>query len=225
MGEVVVNTGLKPSKGQITFDCEGNEGGTYHSRELHVPTSTSGLTIGRGYDMKERTQHTIISDLTLAGVSAEDAKKIAKAAHLSGKEAKNFITDNELGDFEISSDTQVKLFERAYQDAEKDVKRISRKADVVEAYGSTDWDALDPVIKDLLVDLRFRGDYTGSSRKSIQKHVADNDLEALAQDMSDTELWKNVPAERFKARKAMLDEAVRKKKDQEAKQVKLPPKP
>lgn len=41
----------------MTFDQEGleNPGKKYHSRVPHVPSSSSGVTIGRGYDMKYKT--------------------------------------------------------------------------------------------------------------------------------------------------------------------------
>mgnify|MGYP006875700117 CR=1 FL=1 len=41
-------TVLKSTEGLLTFESEGHEGGPYHSRTLHVPSHTSGLTIGRG---------------------------------------------------------------------------------------------------------------------------------------------------------------------------------
>ena len=62
----------KPSRGVLTWEAEGSEGGRYHSRVLHVPSNTSGLTIGRGYDMKDRSAAEAQKDLIAAGV---DAKK------------------------------------------------------------------------------------------------------------------------------------------------------
>jgi hypothetical protein len=44
----------KVAKGQATYNSEGNEGGKYHSRKAHHPTAASGVTIGRGYDLKEK---------------------------------------------------------------------------------------------------------------------------------------------------------------------------
>ena len=41
----------EPKEGKVTFNSEGTEGGFFHSRKLHVPTASSGLTLGRGYDM------------------------------------------------------------------------------------------------------------------------------------------------------------------------------
>ena len=34
-----------PEIGIVTWDSEGSEGGRFHSRRLHVPSDTSGLTI------------------------------------------------------------------------------------------------------------------------------------------------------------------------------------
>ena len=84
---------LKVSKGQVTFDSEGNDNkGTIHySRVPHWPGGCSGLTIGRGYDMGRRTKKEIIDDLTKAGVDIETAKKLAESAGLVGKKAKEFL--------------------------------------------------------------------------------------------------------------------------------------
>ena len=41
----------KPGK-QFTFDAEGFEGGKLHTRKPHVPTDSSGLTVGRGFDLR-----------------------------------------------------------------------------------------------------------------------------------------------------------------------------
>jgi hypothetical protein len=44
---------LAPSTGLLTWGAEGTEGGRFHSRVLQFPPGASGLTLGRGYDMKE----------------------------------------------------------------------------------------------------------------------------------------------------------------------------
>ena len=56
-----------------------------------MPTSSSGLTIGRGYDMKEKTESQIQKDLIKCGVATKSAKIISKAAGISGAKAKAFI--------------------------------------------------------------------------------------------------------------------------------------
>lgn len=192
------------TKGLLTYEAEGMEGGPYHSRKLHVPSNSSGLTIGRGYDMKEKTSETIEADLTEAGVENGDAKLLAGAAKLSGDLAKQFIVNNNLQDFEISMDTQEILFNASYEKMSADVKRICNKADCVKIYGKVEWDELNVAIKEVLVDLRYRGDYTPASRKLIQKVVADNDLESFTRTLSNRELWSRVPQDRFDRRAKFL---------------------
>ncbi|MBQ4839626.1 pesticin C-terminus-like muramidase [Pseudoalteromonas luteoviolacea] len=193
-----------PNIGQFTFEQEGQEGGPYHSRTLHVPSQSSGLTIGRGFDLKHRSAQQIVEQLLQAGVAFDDAHKLAKASGLHGSEAKEFIAEHGLQGFEVSPKEQVNLFEQTYEVMAKDVKRICDKADCVEVYGPVDWVNLHHKIKDILIDLRYRGDYTPATRKRIQRYVAQNDLQAFSKEMSDKELWHKVPIERFKQRLAYL---------------------
>ena len=199
---------VTPEKGAVTWDSEGSEGGRYHSRKLHVPTDSSGLTIGRGYDMKQKNAGTIVNDLTKANVCKEDAEKISKAAGLTGDDARQFIKDQKLGDFEISQPSQKLLFAATYDAEESEAKRLATKVDVTAKYGTTDWDGLDPSITEILVDLKFRGDYDGVAREKIQKSVVDNDIEAFAANLCNRDNWKNVPEDRFKRRKAFLEKAL-----------------
>ena len=197
---------LKPSRGIVTFESEGVEqpGNKFHSRVFHVPTSSSGLTIGRGYDMKMKSKAKIVADLTAAGVAPADAKAISAAAGLRGPDAKAFVAKNGFFDFSISQETQVKLFEISYREEEAEVKRISAKPDCVKAYGQVDWDKAHPAIRDIFVDLKFRGDYTSASRKLVQKLLATNDLAGLKKAMAAPASWAAVPADRFKRRNDFL---------------------
>ena len=68
---------LQPLTGKVTFESEGTEKGPYHSRILHVPSTTSGLTIGRGYDMKMKDYSKVQQDLITSGVKIVDAKLLA----------------------------------------------------------------------------------------------------------------------------------------------------
>ena len=199
-----------PEIGLITWDSEGMElpGNRFHSRVLHVPTEGSGLTLGRGYDMKERTPAEIARDLVAAGVAGTDAATISQAAGLFGAGARQFITDRRLDKFEISKPTQKNLFITTYNKLKADVVRISAKPDVVTAYGACDWPNILQPIVDLVVDLRFRGDYTGTTRALVQKLVAGNDLAGLAQAMKVSASWANVPSDRRQRRIAFLDQAL-----------------
>ena len=196
-----------PTFGIVTWESEGTEGGRYHSRKLHVPSSSSGLTVGRGYDMRRKSASKISTDLTSVGIDAKDSAKLKLSAGLFGEAASQFIIDNDLLDFQISADAQKSLFKISYDHESAEVKRICEKADVVLAYGKTDWTKLNSSIKDITIDLKFRGDYTGASRKNIQKTIADNDLEAFKKVMLDKTKWPNVPEDRFNRRKKYLENA------------------
>ena len=210
--EFVTTLSQQPEKGMVTWDSEGTEGGKFHSRKLHVPSDESGLTLGRGYDMKSRTAAGVLIDLVRAGLPRSDAETISKGAGLKGKAAKKFIADNELRDFEITPAAQRKLFEIAYEAEAAEAKRIALKDDVRAKYGATDWGKLDPAIQEILVDLKFRGDYTPAARTRIQKYVAANDLEGFAKQLADAALWAKVPPDRFKRRKKFLEDAVARRK-------------
>ena len=98
-------------KGKFTFEQEVGPG----SEKLHHPTKTSGVTVGAGYDMKEKTSDQIINDLTSVGVDNNMASRIAGAAGLSGKEATNFVKNN--SDVALSMDQQKQLFSLSFGQA------------------------------------------------------------------------------------------------------------
>jgi len=64
------------------------------SERLHWPKGASGVTLGAGYDMKERSEDEVASDLTGIGVSADVAKKVSKGAGLAGQDADSFVKKN-----------------------------------------------------------------------------------------------------------------------------------
>lgn len=194
--------------GQLTFDAEGLETrGPYFSRTPHVPGPWSGITIGRGYDMRERSENEIIEDLSKAGVSQDRAQQLATCRGLSGNSAKEYLEKNNLTGIEITPGEQKALFMLTYQELEGDVIRICSKQDVVDKYGQTDWNNLHPIIKDIVVDLRYRGDYTGATRERIQPVLVENNLDTLKDIMGDQQYWvsmRGVPKDRFERRRNYL---------------------
>lgn len=199
-------------EGQLTFDAEGLEArGAYFSREAHWPGGASGVTIGRGYDMKHRSAETVISDLTAAGVPQADAELLAQGAGLEGRAAAAFIAREDVRDLEITPLAQKNLFSTVYNHYESEVRRISDKPDTVARYGSVDWDNLDPAIRDVAVDLIYRGDYTTATRRSVQPLIVANDLQGLRDLLADetrmTGDW-GVPRDRFERRRDYLQAAL-----------------
>src|SRR5690606_23616824 len=145
------------------FDAEGNdiEGSHFFSRVPHwPPVGASGVTIGRGYDVGH--QPDVRGDLESVGISEPLLSWLSGAKGLTKSMARDYLNSASAGprSTPITRKQQHDLFVFVYKFMEKDVRRICEKRDVIEAYGATDWDALHPKIKDMLVDLRYRGDYT-----------------------------------------------------------------
>ncbi|MEJ3628781.1 hypothetical protein [Vibrio vulnificus] len=189
-----------PLQGVLTWSAEGNEGGSYHSRKLHVPSDSSGVTVGRGYDLRMKKLALVRKDLASAGIRPDVISKLVGAIGLQGKRAKQFIIDSDLIDYQISVDAQLKLFNISYAFESSEVKRICNKADVVKKYGATDWANLNEKIKEVTVDLKFRGDYTPTAREYLQESIANNDLGSFKKIVTNKSLWAKVPVDRFDKR-------------------------
>jgi hypothetical protein len=189
-----------PSQGALTWSAEGVSDPTsrYYSRKAHIPSPSSGITIGRGYDLKQHSESEILRDFTAAGLTKEQAALFASARSLSGLAAHTFIETSGLP--EISAEEEEALFQISWASALKDVQRISALPLVVQAYGAIDWSTISPAIRDLLVDLRYRGDYTPQTRALVQSAAAKNDLQSLSEVLSNRQLWLQVPRDRFERR-------------------------
>lgn len=65
-----------------------------HSNHLHFPGGSSGVTLGPGYDFKERNALDVQKTLESVGVDSVSAAKASKGAGLSGSSANTFATNN-----------------------------------------------------------------------------------------------------------------------------------
>jgi uncharacterized protein YgiM (DUF1202 family) len=213
------NDPLQVDRGQLTFDAEGTEGGRFHSRRAHWPGGVSGVTIGRGYDLGQHSASQIQADLTQAGISAGDAGRFAGAAGLTGNAARDWLQANRGSLSEITLEQQEALFNIAYARLAGDVERISgnyartmgqrtgRDQDEFEI----DFARLHPAIRDTLVDLRYRGDYTPTTRQRVQPPAIANDLRAMYDVIRDRAYWmqqRGVPEDRFNRRVRFLEAAL-----------------
>jgi uncharacterized protein (TIGR02594 family) len=210
------NDPLKVSEGQVTFDAEGQDSGHYFSRVCHWPGGNSGVTIGRGYDLGSRTAKGVAADLTAAGITGGQATTLSTGAGLKGDAAGKWVKDNKAKVGEITHDQQKALFALVYAELKQSVVDISEKKGTKDkpgaktVYGDVDFDTLHPAIMEMLVDLRYRGDYTGKTREWIQPLVVKNDLKGFAAAMGDAK-WKTtfgVPKDRFDRRKAFMEAAL-----------------
>jgi hypothetical protein len=200
---------LKVSFGQATFDAEGTEGpNRFFSRQIHWPGGAeSGVTLGRGYDMGNRTGSQIRYELTQAGVPENEATFFARAAGLKGRSAREFIEDNREHAPLITLTAQKRLFEQVlvpYYVA--DIKRIFSRPDVIGKYGEASWEGLSNATKEVLFDLRYRGDYTPATRGVLQPLLVENDSKGVADFIRERSYWaeRGVPRERIERRIAIV---------------------
>lgn len=71
-----------------------HEGQPGVSNRLHHPTMGSGVTIGPGYDMKDRSPEEVAGHLRLIGVDQTTAAQAARGAGLQGSAAREFVKEN-----------------------------------------------------------------------------------------------------------------------------------
>ncbi|WP_447723153.1 N-acetylmuramidase family protein [Enterobacter asburiae] len=197
---------LTVPKGQLTFDAEGNDNNDspYFSRHIHWPGGVSGVTIGRGYDLGQ--QNDPASDFGSIELSHPLNHWLVESKGLSGSDAENRYksASNSIGDYEITRKQQYDLFVITYNRLEDDVKRICQKSNTIRVYHPNPnttpeqaWKDIPEKIKEVLVDLRYRGDYTPHARSLIQRHAYSGDLSSFGQVLSNRTQWSNVPQDRF----------------------------
>lgn len=197
---------LTVPKGQLTFDAEGNDNNDspYFSRHIHWPGGVSGVTIGRGYDLGQQNDPS--SDFDSIELSQPLNSWLVESKGLSGSDAKNRYksADNSISGYEITRKQQYELFVITYNRLEADVKRICQKPDTIRAYHPNPnttpeqaWNDIPEKIKEVLVDLRYRGDYTPHARSLIQRYAYSGNLSSFGQVLSNRTQWSNVPQDRF----------------------------
>jgi hypothetical protein len=80
------------------------------------------------------------------------------------------------------------------------VKRICKKTDRVSTYGAVDFGTLSALLLELFVDLKFRGDYSSTARKFLQKRLSQGNVSTIKTFINDRSKWSQVPIGRFNTR-------------------------
>ncbi|MDE1188382.1 MAG: hypothetical protein PW844_18135 [Pantoea sp.] len=207
---------LEPEEGLLTFRAEGNnvKSSRNYSRVIHWPGNLSlcrkqlsGVTLGRGFDLGDRSTISVLNTLIKAGIKKEQAELISEGAKLKGCAAYDFVQKNKERIGEISERQQVDLFNMAYVELKRDVERICKKKDILIKYHprpdtppDVAWNNIPGKIKDILIDLRYRGDYKEYARELLQPMAYAGDLIGFGKALSDRSLWAGVPIDRFNKR-------------------------
>ncbi|MBH1928903.1 hypothetical protein [Serratia rubidaea] len=162
-------------RGKFTYDSEGNDSGKWNSRYLHWPEKYSGVTIGRGYDLKHRQREQVIRDLTGAGISQEKAELIAGGVKLTRDAARNFVRTHRERVGEITIGQQILLFNRVYAEYERVAKRVYQRHAVSES-GYIPWDKLSSATREIITDMVYHG---AANIKTYRSAARDNKEELI----------------------------------------------
>ncbi|MDK9604628.1 pesticin C-terminus-like muramidase, partial [Lelliottia wanjuensis] len=154
-----IKSQAKTLDGKLTYNAEGNDisSSIYYSRVIHWPgNDLSGVTLGRGYDMGDRSRSDIYNDMIASGIPNDQAVKISKCAGFKGANARDYVSahKNDIG--EITLQQQESLFSIIYP---KYVERaMANYKKWTNGISSTkQWDSLDPSIQEVLVDFVYQG--------------------------------------------------------------------
>ncbi len=157
---------------QLTWLAEGTSD---QCNRIHWPGGASGVTWGKGFDVRFRNQADVASILQDCQINAT---WFPAAAGLSGAQASTFVAQNKNRQV-LSEEEMRRLFEYCWNFEMNEVERICTKADVVRRYGKVPFDILDARIAVMLGDLKYRGDYSPALREKIQAHVVANNRPAF----------------------------------------------
>ena len=149
------------------------------------------------------------ADLGSVGISGSLATWLVGSQGLTASDAQTRFNSApaEIRATNITRKKQYDLFMLAYIRLEDDVKRTSQKPSTLHAYHPNSeitpdqaWNEIPEKIKEILVDLRYRGDYTTHARLLFQRYAYTGDLNSFGQVLSDRNNWLNVPEDRFNKR-------------------------
>ncbi|URQ60925.1 peptidoglycan-binding protein [Pantoea alhagi] len=195
---------LRVSQGQFTFDNEGLDYNTapyratptpWFSRVLHWPGGDSGVTLGRGFDMKLRSTGEAYSILRQAGLEEHKAVICSRAAGLSGRTAQQFVTVFGPMVGEITHQQQIQLFEIVYPRYISLAKgyyiRYTQKLQIIP--DAISWDAMDQKIKDVYIDIVYQG---VDNIKKLTKAAATNNRKELIASIEKSDLYMKYEKER-----------------------------
>ena len=186
------------SAGQVTFNAEGNDipNNRNFSRRIHWPgNAASGVTLGRGYDLGNRSKAAVYNELIRAGVPDVQAGLIAEGAGKKGEAARIFVQNNRDAIGTISHAMQIRLFEIIYPGYV-----TSAKANYESWTGPyperVSWDNLSKPIREIMIDFVYQGFTKG---EAPMKAGMKNDIDQLIHYIENNATMKRYEAGRQRA--------------------------
>lgn len=207
-------------KGKITFDAEGNDypNSIYFTRKASVPhyssgivIGNSGVTLGKGLDFGQQTKSKIEDYFTemeknVYSFSPDFRKWLINAAGKKKQDAMDYINtlDNSVSKNEqyITRKQQYYLFMATYSRyVSRTRSLLAQGTSVNNKIYKLDLDDYSDKVKDVLVDLTYRGDNGAKKREFYIKALSESE-EKFKNKINDKK-WKDdfrVPEDRFNRR-------------------------
>lgn len=219
------NVPIAYEEGEVTRGSEGN------TLTIHWPEkANSGVTIGYGYDMGSRRRNSIINHLTTAGIPKSNAALLADAAGKKGDSADQFVQKFSKSTWATITDKQrTALFNQIYPSYQSRARSLatsttpvkSKKGGVNAAARGNQYivpteiyDALHPVIKEILTDITYPGQYSFGRHEQINPILNDYRLSTLEK-LRAIRIYLNARtthgigrAARIQLRTALIDKAI-----------------
>lgn len=181
--------------GQLTMEGEGLGAETL---TIHWPAGASGVTLGFGYDMKERSADEVKADLMAAGISDTYAASLSAGAGLEGATAQKWVNDNKRQPWAtITAEQRAALFQRGfprYRDRARElatsrtpsrgtarVNAASRDVSLRFVVPTERWDQLHPAVIEVLTDMAYSGAYSYGRHESINPILMNERLTPVEQ--------------------------------------------
>ncbi|MDC0716436.1 pesticin C-terminus-like muramidase [Nannocystis bainbridge] len=164
----------------MTFRTEG--GHLPSVLKAHWPGGVSGVTIGPGYDMGQRSAASIRTDLANAGVPQTSIDKFVGGAGLTSTSARDWVNTNADSIPLLTRDQSMALFTHVYP------VYVGYTKSIIRSWGGN-WDAYPQKMKEVLVDLRFRGDLSERHKPRLLPSITAADYPAFRAVIHDHKYW------------------------------------
>lgn len=156
--------------GELTIQGEGAGPETL---TIHWPgNAASGVTIGYGYDLGQRTREGIRADLVRAGLPQNQIDILVRAQGVTGSAAGAFVRNNRAAFGNITEAQRVSLFQNILPEYEGRAEGRATTTFYNAGAGhfnedwqltTEEWNNLHPAIHELITDLTFQGAYSNNS--------------------------------------------------------------
>ncbi|WP_205678900.1 CARDB domain-containing protein [Aquisphaera insulae] len=216
IGRIQVRVNPSPEIKPFSFDTAGLNF-TYQNEEFRtIPylvfdgrtadiAGRSGITVSIGYDAGQQSAQTILKEFTAAGVPLSTAIVYANAYNQIRNTGRDYFWRHE-GEFNHLTTRQAEKLYRIVYERHVDLARSTYNG--AGLTGAPSWENLNGTIRDILVDMRYRGDLTRGELQGIfRTSLVNNSLQQFRAALALSTMSQR-EEHRHDARLAFVDQAL-----------------